>query len=342
MENALQNLSLLFGSSREATVVLRGRDVLYENPAVKALLGELPLSMVLAAMDEAGEGSAQTLNLYGHALNLHVQPLGELTLLLLHDAGNKDLIDPVLVSELRDLLFSQQLTTERLLESLSEKDSDLYGSAVRRSYYGLLNFTERLSDMNQLASGGLVLFPEVFDLVQLYGDVIAALKLMLPAKYPVPELIADAPCCVNADGKRMEELLLYLLANALQHCGRDDAVRVRLRNEHGSVLLSVEDSGSGMDAETLSTLFDPAAAPWDQGHLSLGLSLAGGIARAHGGSMLVRSRSGEGTRVLVSLSAVEEPEPPVSECIPADGLRIIRKVMVNILDLQAYREMFDD
>ena len=341
MENT-SDLSLLFDGSREATVLLRGRELVYQNGAVASLLGELPLSMVLDALDANAASAVQTLELYGHSLELHAQPLGGLTLLRLYHAGERELISPILLAELRDLLFSQELTTRRLLDSLSEQDSDLYGSAVRRSYYGLLNYAERLGDMNQLASGGLVLFPQVFDLVQLFRDVIAALKLMLPSKYPTPVLLSDEPCYVNADGKRMEELLLYLLSNALQHSDKTDSICVRLRNEHGNVLCSVEDSGSGIDSDKFYALFDPAASLWQSGHMSLGLSLAKGIARAHGGSLLIESHSGQGTKVLFSLPAVREPDLPVGECIPSDGIRIIRKTLVNILGLDAYREVFDD
>ena len=341
MENTTQDFSLFFDDSREATVVLQGREVVYENAAVQTLLGELPLSMVLRSLDAEWSG-VQSLELYGHALTLRFQPLGALTILRLQSGESPDLAHPRLIAELRDLLFSQQLTVERLLDALSEQDNDLYGSSVRRSLYGLLNFTERLGDMSQLSSGGLVLYTEVFDLVQLYRDVLPALKLMLPSKYPTPVLMADEPCYVDADGRRLEELLLYLLGNALQHCTKDESIRVRLRNEHGNVLCSVEDSGSGMDSRTLSGLFDPTAAPWSLGHLSLGLSLARGIARAHGGSLLIRSHDGEGTKVLFSLPAVQEPKLPVGECIPSDGIRIIRRSLVNILGLDAYREVFDD
>jgi len=322
---------------------LRGQEVVYQNAAVAALLSELPLSMVISALDESCQGDfALSINLFGHSLELIGQSLGELTLLRLHPAEDRALIYPALVAELRDLLSSQQFTTERLLGTLSEQDNDLYGSSIRRCNFALLNFTERLGDMSQLAQGSMVILPQLIDLSQLYRDLIYALSLVLPKKYPAPSLSAEEPCYVNADPKRMEELLLYLLNNALRHTDGGGSVRVRLRNERGSVQLRVEDSGSGMDSGTISALFDPTATPWQNGHMSMGLSLAKGIAAAHGGSLLIRSRQGEGTGVLISLPAAENPTLPVGECLPPEGMRIIQRTMVDILGLDAYREIFDD
>lgn len=343
MEITTQEFSLLYGGSREATVILRGGEPIYQNSAVQTLLGELPLSMVLSALPaDIGESYVYSLELYGHALELVSQPFGKGQLLRLHAAETSALMHPALVTELRNLLFSQQLTLERLLGTLSEQDNDLYGSSARRSFFGLLNYTERIGDMSQLAAGGLVVFPQLISLTQLYRDTISALKLVLPKKYACPVLIAEEECIVNADPTRMEELLLILLCNALQHCPADGSIRVRLSTERERVLLSVEDSGSGMDSDTVSELFEPSVSFLQRGRLSLGLSLARGIAQAHKGSLLLHSRSGAGTRVLVSLPAVKEPDLPVAECIPPEGMRTIQRVMVNILGLDAYREVFDD
>lgn len=343
MEMTKENFSLLFGGSREATVILQDGELIYQNAAVTTLLGELPLAMVLNELKEERESEFSTsMNLYGHALVVTAKKLGELQLLRLHSAETKELISPVLVAELKNHLFSLQLTTERLLDTLNENDSDLYGSAVRRSYFGLLNYTERLADMSQIAQGGLVAFPELIDLTQLYRDVLLTLELMLPQKYPMPSLSGDEECFVNADPKRMEELLLYLLSNALQHCTKTDSIRVRLKKEKNTIRLSVEDSGSGMHSDTVSRLFDTSANPVFDGHMALGLTLARGVAQAHGGNLLIQSRLGEGTKVLVSLPAAQDPDFPVQDCVPPEGIRIIERVLVDVLDLSAYREVFDD
>lgn len=343
MEFSKEEFSLLYGGSREATVIRRSGQVIYQNNAVTSLLGELPLSMVLQELkEESGSEFTASVNLYGHALEITAKPLGELQLLRLHSGEVKSLLSPSLVAELKDLLFSQQLTTKRLLEAVAEQESDLYGSAVRRSLFALQNYAERLADMSQIGAGGLVIMPELMNLTELYRDTILALELILPDKYPVPTLIAEESCFVNADAKRMEELLLYLLNNALKHCKREDSIRVRLRREKNSVRLSVEDSGSGMDSDTVARLFDPEATGVLNGHMALGLSLAKGIAQAHGGSLLIQSRFGEGTRVLVSLPSAENVDFPVQESIPPEGIKIIQRVLVDVLDLSGYREVFDD
>ena len=343
MEFTKEEFSLLYGGSREATVIRRSGEVIYQNGAVTSLLGELPLSMLLHELrEESRNDYIESVSLYGRSFVVTAKPLGELQLLRIHSGEVKELLSPSLVAELKDLLFSQQLTTKRLLDAIDEEESDLYGSAVRRSLFGLQNYAERLADLSQIAAGGLVIMPELIDLTQLYRDTILALELVLPEKYPLPTLMAEESCFVNADAKRMEELLLYLLSNNLRHGKSEGSIKVRLRREKKSVRLSVEDNGSGMDSDTVARLFDPEAKGVLNGRMELGLTLAKGIAQAHGGSLLIESRKGEGTRVLVSLPAAEITDLPVQESIPPEGIQLIQRILVDVLDLGAYREVFDD
>lgn len=74
-------------------------------------------------------------------------------------------------------------------------------------------------------------------------------------------------------------------------------------------ILSVEDTGTGMDAETQSRVFEPFFTTKPQGKGSgLGLAIVHGIAREHGGALELESTPGAGTRVRLILPAVESEE----------------------------------
>jgi len=76
------------------------------------------------------------------------------------------------------------------------------------------------------------------------------------------------------------------------------------------VRIEVQDSGSGMDSETLQRAFQPFFSTKPEGEgTGLGLSTAQSVVRDHGGEIDLRSRLGEGTRVSVYLPAAEPSRP---------------------------------
>ncbi|MXQ12200.1 ATP-binding protein [Microvirga makkahensis] len=97
---------------------------------------------------------------------------------------------------------------------------------------------------------------------------------------------------VNCDRARMAQLLSNLVANALTHGASEEPILAGASTLDGSFELSVPNQGEPIPRSTLERLFQPffrvAARPSQQG-LGLGLYIARGIARAHGGSLNVCS-----------------------------------------------------
>jgi signal transduction histidine kinase len=124
----------------------------------------------------------------------------------------------------------------------------------------------------------------------------------------------------EADAQAIRSLLANLIENALDACRLDHArsehrVAVRLRGLPGHVTFEVADNGIGMDRETCEkafTLFFSAKASGT----GLGLFIADKIAKAHGGTIDLESRPGEGTRFTVALPRTR-PQQPLSKDHPA-------------------------
>ena len=157
----------------------------------------------------------------------------------------------------------------------------------------------------------------------------------------VPEQL----CVVNGDAMRLEELIMILLSNALSHTSAEGHIHVALRQEGGRFCLTVEDSGSGMSPGELSYAFSlrENAAPGDAvSGAGLGLYIAQGIARLHGGTVLLRSRPGQGTKLLVSLPSARECSFHDDAFSPAIGPERILTELADLLPNEMYDRKYRD
>jgi PAS domain S-box-containing protein len=154
-----------------------------------------------------------------------------------------------------------------------------------------------------------------------------------------PELPA-----VLADAAQVEQVLVNLVVNARDAMPRGGRITVSTRvAEVGAAapgpalapgryaVLSVQDTGAGMDAETLGHVFEPFFTTKAEGRgTGLGLSTVYGIARQHGGTVDVESRPGSGStfRVWLPVAAAATPAPALPEVPPAPLLRGTERVLL--------------
>ncbi len=98
----------------------------------------------------------------------------------------------------------------------------------------------------------------------------------------------------------IEQALINLIGNAVKYSADGKTVAVSARAEEGGVLLSVEDQGYGIEEKHLDRLFErfyrvDKGRSRQEGGTGLGLSIVKHIAQAHGGTVSVQSRYGEGS-----------------------------------------------
>jgi signal transduction histidine kinase len=115
------------------------------------------------------------------------------------------------------------------------------------------------------------------------------------------------PVLADVDAERIRVVLGNLLTNALRHSAPEGPpVRVALNVAGDDVSIAVNDRGVGIGPEDLSRVFEPfyrvdRSRSKDTGGYGIGLSLVKRIVEAHGGSITIESRVGEGTSVRVLL-----------------------------------------
>ncbi len=125
---------------------------------------------------------------------------------------------------------------------------------------------------------------------------------------------AGAPA-VRCDPRKVKQVLVNLLQNALDAAPRGGRVTVRAKpGRDGSAVFEVEDDGPGIAADVRAKLFRPGATTKPTG-TGLGLTVARSIADQHGGSLELRDRDGGGCRAVFLLPA-EPPAPRAGPPLP--------------------------
>ena len=127
----------------------------------------------------------------------------------------------------------------------------------------------------------------------------------------------NKPIILPLDRARARQLLLNLLTNAVKYTHKGGHVSIKCVKNPESVVLEVADTGIGIAAGDLPHIFDRfwrADAARTRGQrpgAGLGLAICRWIAEAHGGSIAVQSRRGEGTTFTVTLPRETSGTPQV-------------------------------
>ena len=114
---------------------------------------------------------------------------------------------------------------------------------------------------------------------------------------------ADAPE-VWADETRIGHVFANLLSNALKYTPAGGTVTISATAEEKSVVFSISDTGRGIPEEYIARIFEPFFRVPEQGAgtgAGLGLAIAKEIVEAHGGTVGVESREGQGSRFTFTL-----------------------------------------
>lgn len=152
-----------------------------------------------------------------------------------------------------------------------------------------------LLDVSRIITGNLRLELRPVDL----NPVIEAAKdVVLPAaeaKAIQLQITLDSNACIiKGDTNRLRQVVWNLLLNAIKFTSRGGQVAVDLRCADSSVVLTISDSGEGIDPEFLPYVFDrfrqaEGSMSRRQGGLGLGLAVARHLVELHGGSVSARS-----------------------------------------------------
>jgi signal transduction histidine kinase len=180
---------------------------------------------------------------------------------------------------------------------------ELYASMIEGDYAGQIVQSVRLlnhSVTNVLQFGRpIVPVPERTSVNRLLEGIRVFIEPLAEQKRIRIVTDCDADCFIVADHELLHRMLLNLVLNAIRETPTDGTVRLNGQVAGSDVLIAVEDTGSGIQEERMTRIFDPMFSTSREG-CGLGLPIVKRIVESHQGTVAVSS-SRNGTRFLISI-----------------------------------------
>ncbi len=212
--------------------------------------------------------------------------------------------------ELRTPLTSIKEGTGLLLDGVggetTEKQRKLLGILAEESNR-LISVVNSLLDLSKMEAGMMAYDFEVAHVDPLVKRALAEIAPLVEAKRIRLESDVDATLPpVRLDPERILQVLRNLLGNAVKFTPNGGLVRVAAKPANGKLAISVKDSGPGIPAESLISIFEK----FNQGNrqsayarqgTGLGLAIAKTIITSHGGKIWAESEPGDGSTFIFVL-----------------------------------------
>ncbi|MGB2984198.1 MAG: ATP-binding protein [Candidatus Bipolaricaulia bacterium] len=249
--------------------------------------GDLPDSVRLRSHDELGQ--------LGKSFD---QMLANLK----HSEALRQMMTADIAHELRTPVTIIQGTLEALIDGVYEPSSE----TIAPIYEETLHLGRLIDDLRDLAlaeAGELRLEREPVDLEGLIRRITEA-AVSSPDVAPTLRIdVEHVVPLVEADPKRLRQVIANLLSNALRHTPNDGEIMIGLRRASNAVEIVITDTGPGIAKEDLTHLFerfyrgDPARNRG--GGSGLGLAIARQWVEAHGGTIRAENAPEGGARFTV-------------------------------------------
>jgi signal transduction histidine kinase len=180
---------------------------------------------------------------------------------------------------------------------------------IERNGSALAKLVEDLLDVSRITLGHVRLETQPIRLVDLLNNAAQSIQPAAQGKNIQLSVEGTDPGKVIGDSTRLQQIIWNLLTNAIKFTPPHGQVMAGLSRHEGHVVLTVSDSGCGIDPAFLPHIFEPfrqgePTASRIHGGLGIGLSIARHLVELHGGTIAARSGgAGQGSTFVVTLPA---------------------------------------
>lgn len=174
----------------------------------------------------------------------------------------------------------------------------------------LQELIENLLDMSKIEAGMLRLDREPVSVERLIESVQYRAQVLHPDR-SLSVLVAPGLPTVRIDARRMEQVLLNLIDNAVKYASESPTIEVMAQRRGTELWLMVRDHGPGIPQEHIQRIFDrfhrvDSTLTRNTGGNGLGLAICRGIVEGHGGRIWAESDPGKGSTIYVALPIAQE------------------------------------
>ncbi|HEX5978555.1 MAG TPA: HAMP domain-containing sensor histidine kinase, partial [Nitrososphaeraceae archaeon] len=223
--------------------------------------------------------------------------------LKLHDKMQKEFIN--IASHEMKTPTQAILGTSGLLQYYPEKKDELI-EIIRRNAKRLQTLTNDILDVTRIESQTFQLEKERFNIYDLLADVTKDYRERIKSDNKNLELLYEQqnikrPILVEADKGRINQVLSNLLNNALKFTDEGQiVVDAYESNNKKDIIVSIIDTGSGINKDIFTKLFSKFATKSSQG-TGLGLFISKSIIEAHGGKIWAKNNKDRGSTFMFTL-----------------------------------------
>jgi signal transduction histidine kinase/ActR/RegA family two-component response regulator len=206
---------------------------------------------------------------------------------------------------------------------------------IDRQVGQLKRLVDDLLDLSRITTGKLELRVERVELGQVVASALETSRPLIEAGgQELAVSLPAQPVFLDADPMRLAQVIANLLNNAAKYTERGGKIWLSARREGSEAVISVRDTGTGIDAATMPRIFEmfgqlDRSPERSHGGLGIGLTLVSRLVRLHGGAISAHSEGrGQGSEFVVRLRAVQQ-QP--QEALPAESETVVAGRPLRIL-----------
>ncbi len=169
----------------------------------------------------------------------------------------------------------------------------------------LVRLINDILDIERIESGKITMSKQTCDLTQLIQQAINSVQ-PLANKTQVKLLVENPPLQLKVDADRFIQILINLLSNAIRFSSPNDTVSIKAFEENSEILITVQDTGSGIPSDKLEIIFErfqqlDSSDSRNHEGTGLGLAICRSIVEMHGGKIWADSNLGIGSTFYFTL-----------------------------------------
>jgi CheY-like chemotaxis protein len=247
----------------------------------------------------------------------------------------KDEFLAVLGHELRNPL-APIFTALHVMRLRDGEHSAAERAIIERQAHHLVRLVDDLLDVSRITRGKVELKRQRIETAQFVARAIEmASPILEHRQHRLNVVVATRGLTVDGDPERLAQVVSNLLTNAAKYTEHGGLITITARKQAGQVVISVKDTGIGIEPEMLPRIFEmfvqeKQAIDRAQGGLGLGLTIVRSMVALHGGTVDVTSQGrNRGAEFIVRLPAAEgrasvpAAAPAGDRATPEGGRRVL-------------------